>query len=66
MEFVVEKYLKYLVLILLALVIAVGAYHFDLLGNLGTMLELVAWVFIVAGAVALIERIVGKRSGSRT
>ena len=60
-----EKYLKYLVLVLLALVIAVGAYHFELLGNLGTMLELVAWVFVVAGAVALMERIVGNGSGSR-
>jgi hypothetical protein len=60
----VQKYVKYLVLIALAVLLGLGLFFFQ--GNIIPMSMIVAWVLIVAGAFAIGETIVGRLSRSRT
>jgi hypothetical protein len=60
----VKKYLKYLVLISFAILLGFGMRFFE--SNIIPMAMLVAWVFFVAGAIAVGEKIVGRLFKSRT
>jgi hypothetical membrane protein len=59
----VKKYVKYLVLISLAILLGIGIHSFPT--NIIPMSMLVAWVFFVAAAFAIAEKIVGRFSKSR-
>ena len=58
------KYVKYLVLISLAIILGIGVLFFE--SNIIPMSMIVAWVFFVAGAFAIGEKIVGRLFRSST
>ena len=58
-----KKYFKYLVLTSLVILLGFGMYFFE--SNIIPVSVLVAWVFFVAGAFAIGEKIVGRLFRSR-
>jgi hypothetical protein len=62
-EFVVKKHSKYLMLIALVILLGCGAYFFE--GYIVPISELVVWVLIVAGTIAIGEKIFGRLWASR-
>ena len=58
-----KKYVKYLVLGSLALLLGLGVHFFP--GNIIPMSMIVAWVFFVAGAFAIGEKIIVRFSQAR-
>ncbi len=59
-----KKYFKYLVLAALVILLGVGMYFFQ--SNIIPIAMIVTWVFFVAGAFAIAEKIVGRFVGSRS
>ena len=59
-----KKYFKYLVLAALVILLGVGMYFFQ--SNIIPIAMIVTWVFFVAGAFAIGEKLVGRFVGSRS
>ena len=56
---------KYLVWCAVVVLLAVAGYYLGLVGYVAPVSELIVWVFVVAGAFAIGEKIIARRFGPR-